>query len=82
MGLVDQQPLRPHRLHPQTDVADEDREPYRPEHPDTQRRPGRGVRRGVGRRGNVAHGAVTVALGAGGDNRLRAEAGCRSFIIV
>ena len=43
---VDQQPLGAHGLHPVGHVADQRRDPQRPERPRTQRRPGR--RRGCG----------------------------------
>ncbi len=42
--LMDQQPLRAHRLHPGADIADQRGDPERPEQPHPQRRPGRGRR--------------------------------------
>ena len=46
VSVVDHQPLGAHGLHPGAHVADQRRDPQRPEQSDTQRRPGRRSRSG------------------------------------
>ena len=78
VSVVDHQPLGAHGLHPGAHVADQRRDPQRPEQPDAQRRPGRRGRPRAGRAAfhlprspGAAHGWILTCGGRQAPRRSR-----------